>query len=482
MKRFLLLFTLLTGLSALAQTDLTRRLDSLTAAYEANGFHGVILVAKGDKVLYEKGYGLANFDKKIKNTPNTIFKTESVGKMFTATAILQLVESGKLRLDQTVKELLPDLKIKNADKITVNHLLRHTSGLQSPWDHPQWTFKKDFTRAELQKIIEEVPTAFDTPGKEMFYSNSGYVVLSWIVEKVSGQPFDQYYQEHIFSPLHMTATRHLNDTVMPISNGAQPYKILNSKRYLLAGETVGGKASGAGGWISTAHDLYNFMQGLSSGKLIKLQTWEIMRTANHTAPKDSQFRFYAYGLETYHNQLVPGADLFGHNGGGAGFSIDAFVDPVSGYIVTSCTNLFQNSRPIAANYFKAAMGQPLQPVKPLELVKLYDKIEEKGIDAFTANGAAYFKELGIEPRPGLFALLGDIMQEAGDYTTRAKWMEYGGTLYPEESQLLLLRGDSQAKIGNKEAARKLYQTAKEISAKKNEQWLTQIIDEKLKTL
>src|SRR5215217_7728381 len=95
----------LTSLGIQAQTSLEERLDSLTSQYEQNGYHGVILVAKGNTVLYEKGYGLANFDKKIRHTPATLFKTESVGKMFTAVSILQLVETGKLRLDQTIKEL-----------------------------------------------------------------------------------------------------------------------------------------------------------------------------------------------------------------------------------------------------------------------------------------------------------------------------------------------------------------------------------------
>ena len=135
MKKWTAAFALLIiTLTLHAQTNLQKRFDSLTAAYEQNGYHGVILVAKGNEVLYERGYGMANFEKKIRHTPNTLFKTESVGKMFTAVSILQLVESGQLSLDQTIKELLPESKLKNADKITIHHLLTHTSGMQSPWD------------------------------------------------------------------------------------------------------------------------------------------------------------------------------------------------------------------------------------------------------------------------------------------------------------------------------------------------------------
>lgn len=480
-NRIFLLAALLLQLTAFAQKPLVQQLDSLTAVYEANGFHGVVLVAKNNQVLYQKSYGLADFDKKIKHTTETLFKTESVGKMFTAVSIMQLVEKGELRLNQTVKELLPELKIKNSDSITVHHLLNHTSGLKSPWDHPQWAFKKEYTKAQLQQIVEEVPLAFDQPGKEMFYSNSGYFILAWIIEKKSGLPFDQYFKKHIFDKLQMTATRHLNDTVMP-PNGAVPYQVLNSKRYVVTNFTLGAKASGAGGWVSTTGDLYRFMQGLYSHKLIKPETFELMRTAHGNTPTQDKFRFYAYGLEQYHNTYIQGTDMFGHNGGGAGFSVDAFVDPATGYIVTSCTNLYQNSRAIAANYLSAALGKPLQKVQPLTWVKLYDKIEAVGIDAFTANGAAYLKELELEPHPGLFAQMSAILEQAQDHATWAKWMDYAINLYPEEGRLLVLGGDSKISVGNKEAARKYYESAKAISSKKNNAWLTTVIDEKLKAL
>jgi CubicO group peptidase (beta-lactamase class C family) len=480
-KAFLLLLITLT-IGAAAQTGAQKIFDSLTKVYEANGFHGVILVAKGDKVLYEKGYGLANFEQKIANTPSTVFKTESVGKMFTAVSILQLVETGKLKLTQTVKELLPELNVKNADKITVHHLLNHTSGLQSPWDHPQWQFKKDYTHAEMVKIVEEVPLSFDTPGQRMFYSNSGYVVLSWIVEKITGKPFDQWYQEHIFSPLQMTSTRHLLDTVMPVKTGAQPYRILSSKRFILMDETLGPKASGAGGWVSTAHDLYWFMLGLYQNKLVKPETWELMRTANGNAPTDSVYRYYAYGLETYVNQLIPGVKLYGHNGGGAGFSIDAFVDPATGYIVTSCTNLYQNSRPIVVNYLKAALGKQPDAVQPMVWVKVYDAINEKGIDAFVAGGKENLQSLNVQLHPGMFAQVADALNAAKDYHTLVKWMDFALSLYPDETFLMILKGDSQVSLGNKEAAKSIYLQAKEISTKRNEQWFLPMLDGKLKTL
>jgi CubicO group peptidase (beta-lactamase class C family) len=482
MKKALLLAATTFCVAAWSQPNLQNRFDSLTAAYEQNGYHGVILVAKGDQILYEKGYGYAHFDQKIKHTPATEFKTESVGKMFTATAILQLVEQNKLSLSQTVKELIPELKIANADKITVDHLLKHTSGLQSPWDHPEWRFKKDHSKAELMKIVEEVPLSFDTPGKEMHYSNSGYFVLGWIIEKVSGKPFDRYFQEAFFSKLGMTQTRHLNDTLMPVKTGAQPYRIISSKKFIPMTETVGPKASAAGEWLSTASDLYRFMLALNTGKLLKTETWETMKTANHSNPKDSVYRFYAYGLETYIHQLISGSKLYGHNGGGAGFSIDAFVDPVSGYIVASCTNLYQNSRPIAVNYLKLAMDKPLQPVSRSFAVAVYDLIDSVGIDNFIQNEKNYFRQLGLNLHPGMFAQMSDAMAQAGDHLLCTKWMELARTYFPEEGYLWVLSGDNQLSAGNKAEARKLFERAKEVGSKRNDGRVVQMADEKLKRL
>jgi len=477
MKKIVLLFIIATK-AATAQTGLARTFDSLTAIYEKNNFHGVILVAKGDNILYQKAYGYANFQKKIKHTPATEFKIESTGKMFTSTAVMQLIEQNKLKLTQTIAEILPELKIKNAEKITVHQLLTHTSGLQSPWDHPKWKFKQRYTKAQLVKIIEEVPMAFDTPGKEMYYSNSGYYILGWIIEKISGLAYDEYFKRNIFNKLGMTATRHLNDTVMS-DKGAQPYQVLSSKKYIVLDETVGPTASPAGGWISTAGDLHKFISGLSHGKLISMQTLEIMKTANNTNPGDSTYRYYAYGFETYINQVIPGAKIYGHNGGGAGFSVDAYFEPASDLIVISCTNLYQNSRPIAMNYLRIALGKPAQPVSRPVTVDLYDLIDSVGIESFIKNEKDHFSRLKINAHPGVFAQMNDAFLKNHDPATAIKWIALGNTNYPEEGFLWILNGDDQLEAGNKAEAKRMYEKAKEVGTKRNDNRVIQAAKEKL---
>lgn len=163
----LILFILISALlstSPYAQDKLTDRLERLASDYEKNNYHGVILIAKGDRVVFERAYGYANWEAKIRHTPQTRFKTESFGKMFTAVAIQQLVDACKLSLTSTVKDILPRLALKNAEKITIHQLLSHTSGLTDPWSHPKFEFGKNYARTDMERFILEAPRAFEQPG------------------------------------------------------------------------------------------------------------------------------------------------------------------------------------------------------------------------------------------------------------------------------------------------------------------------------
>lgn len=482
MKKVFMCLVLMVSVYVQAQTPLTKKLDSLTAAYETQGYHGVIRVAKGEDVIFEKAYGLANFEKGIKQTPSTLSKTESVGKMFTSVAILQLIEQGKLSLDQNLNAFLPELKIKNGDKITIHHLLNHTSGLQSPWDHPDWKFKNNYSRKELEQIIQEVPLAFDSVGKEMYYSNSGYYLLSWIVEKLTGMPYDAYYKKQIFDPLGMKNTRHLGDTIMPEKNGAQPYRVLSSKKYIPMTETVGAYASGAGGWISTAEDLQRFMSALQGGKLLKPSTLEMMRTANNNRPKQETYRFYAYGLEIYKNQIITGFEIYGHNGGGAGFAADAFVEPVSGYIVTSTNNLYLNSRSIMENYFRVLLDQPLKPVTKSSTVAVYDIVEEKGISYVLNNTDTIFKQLNINPHPGWLAMMAETFIAAKDESNWQQWIDWSLNRHPKNAFLNIIYADGLSELGKKELAVAQYTKAKEMAETAKDERALNWANQKLKAL
>lgn len=167
--------------------DLRPKLDSCVKAFAEQGkFSGSVLVAKGDKILLSKGYGMANYELDVPNTPRTKFRLASITKQFTAMAIMQLQERGLLSVDDKLIKYIP--KYPNGDKITVHHLLTHSSGIPDYETYPDFKQKRVEARTLEQHIewIKQKPIDFQ-PGERYHYSNSGYILLSYIIEKVSGK-------------------------------------------------------------------------------------------------------------------------------------------------------------------------------------------------------------------------------------------------------------------------------------------------------
>ena len=170
-------------------------------------FSGVVLIAKDGKPVFEKAYGLANKAKNIPNNTETRFNLGSMNKMFTAVAIAQLAEAGKLSFDDTVGKHLPDYPNKDvANKVTIHQLLTHTSGLGS-----YWNAKFEAKKATIKSVSDYLALFADEPlklepGKRFQYSNSGFIVLGAIIEKVSGQSYYDYVREHIYKPAGMKNT------------------------------------------------------------------------------------------------------------------------------------------------------------------------------------------------------------------------------------------------------------------------------------
>ncbi|MFD0618552.1 serine hydrolase domain-containing protein [Paenibacillus sp. GCM10027629] len=168
---------------------------------------GAVVVVKGDKILYEKGFGYANLDKKIAVNPEkTVFLMASTTKSFTATAIMQLVEQGKIDLNTNIQTYLKDVKIDNPYKepINVKHLLDHTAGFASN-ETQKVDFEEDLSKIHPMKpfLQSNMPPVVRKPGEVYVYNNFNYTLLGYMVEKVSGMPFEQYMKKHVFQPLEM---------------------------------------------------------------------------------------------------------------------------------------------------------------------------------------------------------------------------------------------------------------------------------------
>jgi len=260
-----------------AQADKAARIDEyLTRANQYKQFNGAALVAENGKVVYKKGLGLANMEWNIANEADTKFRIGSITKQFTSMLILQLVEAGKLKLDGKLSEYLPDYRKDVGDKVTIHHLLTHTSGIPSYTGLPKFfedVSRDPYTPAEFVKKYTSGDLEFE-PGAKFRYNNSGYFLLGAIIEKLHGKPYEQVLKENIFVPLGMK------------NSGFDHHDAILSKRASGYQKTPAGYTNApyldmsipyaAGSLYSTVEDLYLWDQALYGDKLISAASKELM--------------------------------------------------------------------------------------------------------------------------------------------------------------------------------------------------------------
>ena len=316
-----------------------RELDNYLANLVAeNKLSGVVLVAKDGVTVASKVAGIAN---KATNAPidlNTKFNLGSMNKMFTAVAIAQLVQAGKLSFTDTVGKQLPDYPNKEvAAKVTIHHLLTHTSGLGMYWnDKFMAQREKLLTVAAHLPLFASDPLAFP-PGEKFQYSNAGYMLLGAIIEKVSGQDYYSYVQEHIYKPAGMNDTG-FYEPGKPIPNLAVGYT-----RMSLNGQpqteirdnesTREIKGGPAGGGFSTAPDLVRFQHALFSYKLLDKAHTELVTTGKVDGPGGKSRYGYGFG-----DSNSDGKHIVGHNGGAPGIAANLDMFPESGYTAVELMN------------------------------------------------------------------------------------------------------------------------------------------------
>jgi CubicO group peptidase (beta-lactamase class C family) len=290
-KRLITLFNsifliALLGVAAMAQ-DLAPKADEIVNAYVKQGkFSGSVLVAKGGKVILSKGYGMASYELEVANTPQTKFRLGSITKQFTGLAIAQLQERGLVNVEDPITKYLSDFPKEVGDKVTVYHLLTHTSGIPSFTNFADYRQIKmnTFSGEKLIAWLKDKPLEF-TPGEKFKYNNSGYFLLGYLIEKVSGKSYEQYLKENIFEPLGMKNTGYDHGKEI-IKNRAAGYTVkgkeIENAEYI--DMTVPG---GAGAMYSTVEDLYIWDRALYTEKLVKKATLDKIFT-----PFKSD---YAYG-------------------------------------------------------------------------------------------------------------------------------------------------------------------------------------------
>ncbi len=273
-----------------------KRINELVSAYHREGLlNGTVLVAGRGKVIYKRGFGFANMEFKVPNAPDTKFRVASISKSIVAVLAMRLVEQGKLSLDAKISDYLPDYRKDIADKVTVRHLLSHTSGIPDTLTRPglwEREIRDPFTPQELLARYSGGDLQFE-PGTKFKYGTMAYVLLSLIIEKATGKTFEQATRDEVLEPLKM------RDTGM---EGASPIVVRNEQgRSMLKGKApiIERMATGymkvnneysrspfmdmthgsAGGWMySTVEDLFRLDRALYSDKFISKQTREKMFT------------------------------------------------------------------------------------------------------------------------------------------------------------------------------------------------------------
>jgi CubicO group peptidase (beta-lactamase class C family) len=351
----------------------------LTPLVQRDLVSGSVLIARGGEILLAKGYGQANREHSSPNTPETVYGLASVTKSLTAIAILQLVEQGKLSLDDTIARHLPGYP--SGDRITLHHLLTHTSGIRS------YVFIRGFGEKErlplrVEEIIEwfrDEPLQFE-PGERFSYSNSGYALLTYIIQKVSGESYADYLQRSILEPAGM------------IHSGADSYtRVVKGRATGHSRDGCTGKitragfrepsfAQGVGSVYSTVLDLYRLDRALHEGRLLRTNTQRLMLRPQVETPWGHE---YAYGWLVGESH---GRRIAHHEGTTRGFatSFRRFVD--DDLLVVA---LFNQDLIIAEELFSRLDAIALRkPWKPL-----LASSHENEIDAL----ASYLGTYSMEP-------------------------------------------------------------------------------------
>jgi CubicO group peptidase (beta-lactamase class C family) len=307
-------------------TDAARMEQIVQSYVPSKQFMGSVLVAQDGKILLDKGYGFANLEWEIPNTSTTKFRLGSITKQFTAASILLLEERGKLKVEDPVKKYMPEAPAA-WDKVTIFHLLTHTSGIPSFTSFPDYRSREAeaMTPEKLVAWFRDKPLEFE-PGEKWNYSNSGYVLLGYLIEKISGQSYSDFVQQNIFTPLGMKDSGYDSNSEV-IAHRAAGYS-RDKSGPVNAGFVHMSIPFSAGALYSTAEDLLRWEQGLFGGKLLKPES-----LAKMTTPFKED---YAFGLSVSSKN---GHKVIAHGGGIEGFNTFLAYYPDDKLVVAVLANL-----------------------------------------------------------------------------------------------------------------------------------------------
>ena len=359
---------------------LEERVDAYVKPYlELGGFNGSVLIAKGGKVLFSKGYGMANYELNVPNTSRTRFHLGSVSKTFTAVAIMILQEQGKVYVRDPLSKFIPDYP--NGDRITIHHLLTNTSGIPNINNFPDYAKWSKFphTPVDLVELIKHKPLDFEPGSRGYTESNSNYNLLAYIIEKLSGQSYGEFLKQRIFDVLGLGDTGHDGDSSALVANRASGYAPAGLTDLVNVPYMDWSIKTGNGSIYSSIEDLYRWDRCLYTDKILKKSSIEAMF-------KQEYGWFSGKRLDR---------NVVRMNGLSPGFSaeIQRYVDDDACIIVLS-NNYIPTAGIIATDLARIAFGESYEVPR---LVKP-PRVDGKVLDAYVGRyqfGPDFFAPRGV---------------------------------------------------------------------------------------
>lgn len=373
---FYLSFFLLTITSSYGQDSaIEKQLDGIFARqFKPNEPGCAVLIAKQGRVIYKKAFGSADLELNTEITPDMVFKLASITKQFTAVAILQLVEKGKISLQDSLQKFIPDFPSKGKT-ITIENLLTHTSGIR---DYMQIDYahsfmeRWDFKPKQLIDSFKNYALEFD-PGTRFSYSNSGYYLLGYIIEMISGKSYQTYIRDNLLTPLALTYT-HFDSAGIIIPGRLHGYRKegTNFKNADYWSPTI---AYSAGGLLSNTGDLFNWFQGLLDDKILKKET--LVKAFTRFALKDGSPTTYGYGWYIHDLGAVQSIE---HSGKMSGFLSNEVYYPQQDVFIAALFNTQDAPRDeITKDISEIVLGQKLQ----IEVSKPTDAVSRSYIGTYS---------------------------------------------------------------------------------------------------
>lgn len=334
-----------------APGGLAERIDAYLKPFvETNNFTGVVLVARGGRILFQKGYGLADVEHDVPNTPKTRFHIASLSKAFTAVAILLLEERGRLATADPVSKFLPDYP--SGDKIRLEHLLTHSSGIPNVNNFPEYDRESFFphTTAGIVAMFKDKPLEFE-PGTRFRYSNSNYNILALIIETVSGQRYGEFLRTNIFGPLGLASTIHNGDAAALIKDRAVGLEPEGLRGLKLAPRIDWSIKTGNGSLVTSAADLALFARALFEARLLRPESLSKILRPGEAFP---------YG---WTDRERAGRKVKGSGGRSPGFvsSLDYVLEDGTAIIVLSNSYSPVTQDPIAGDIGAIVYGRAIRP-------------------------------------------------------------------------------------------------------------------------